>query len=145
MLQGMGFVFLKKNNKYIMGGDWKEMFRGVETNDFNLVEYYLNKGIDVNYQHPEFLTSALIESIRLNHLEMLEFLIKNGASADTREAFSNKSPMTIAKELRNKQAVEILNKTLGTTEIIEEPKPITIIQKIKTWFTPSLFSLDFEL
>ena len=47
-----------------MGGDWKEMFRGVETNDFDLVRYHICTGIDLNYQHPEFLTSALIESTR---------------------------------------------------------------------------------
>ena len=58
------------------------MFRGVETNDFDLVRYYISKGIDLNYQHPEFLTSTLIESIRQNHLEMLEYLLKNGAKPD---------------------------------------------------------------
>ncbi|MDZ7899142.1 MAG: ankyrin repeat domain-containing protein [Arcicella sp.] len=105
-----------------MGGDWKEMFRGVETNDFDLVRYYLSKGIDVNYQHPEFLTSALIESINQNHLEMMQFLLENGAKPDIREAFSFKSPMQIAKELRNKEAVSILNSYLGTDEQIEEEK-----------------------
>ena len=50
-------------------GDWKDMFRGVEINDFDFVRYYISKDIDLNYQHPEFLTSALIESISLNLLD----------------------------------------------------------------------------
>lgn len=105
-----------------MGGDWKEMFYGVETNDFALVRYHLSNGIDVNYQHPEFLTSALIEAIRLSHSEILLFLLQNGASPEIKEVFSNKSPMTIAKELRNQKAVEILNRYLNTSETLDAPK-----------------------
>jgi uncharacterized protein len=110
-----------------MGGDWKDMFLGVETNDFDLVGYYIANGIYLNYQHPEYLTSALIESINRNHLDMMIFLLENGALPNLKEVFSNKSPMTIAKELKNKQAVEILNKYLNTNETIEE-------KKISSWF-----------
>ncbi len=107
-----------------MGGDWKEMFRGVETNDFDLVKYYIFKGIDINYQHPEFLTSALIESIRQNHLEMMEFLLQNGAKPDLKEAFSYKSPMEIALEVRSKGAIEILNRWLNTNKILDEKQGV---------------------
>jgi uncharacterized protein len=113
-----------------MGGDWKEMFRGVEENDFDLVRYYISTGIDLNYQHPEFLTSALIESINRNHLEMMVFLIENGAKPDVKEAFSFKSPMTIAKETRNKEAVEILNKYLGTNEQLNDEKPHSFLENL---------------
>ena len=113
-----------------MGGDWKEMFRGVEINDFNLVRYYIAMGIDVNYQHPEFLTSALIESINCNHLEMMAFLLENGAVPDLKEVWSNKNPMEIAKELKNKEAVNMLNKYLNTNEMIVEDSPNAIFKKI---------------
>ena len=122
-------IILKK-----MGGDWKEMFRGVETNDFDSVRYYISNGIDLNYQHPEFLTSALIESIRQNHLEMLEYLLKNGAKPDLKEAFSYKSPMEIAKEVKNKGAIEILNRCLDTNEVLEEEN--SFFSKIYSFFTP---------
>ncbi len=118
-----------------MGGDWKEMFRGVETNDFELVKYYISMGVDLNYQHPEFLTSALIESINRNHLEMMEFLIQNGALPDIKEAWSNKSPMSIAKELKNKEAVTILNKYLNSNETIEENRSTSILQKVYSFIT----------
>ncbi len=113
-----------------MGGDWKEMFRGVETNDFGLVRYYIAHDIDINYQHPEFLTSPLVESIRRNHLEMMEFLLRNGALPDIKEAESYKSPMAIAKELRNREAVELLNQYLGTNETVEEEISTSFFRRI---------------
>ena len=116
-----------------MGGDWKEMFRGVETNDFDLVRYHIYTGIDLNYQHPEFMTSALIESIRQNHLEMLEYLLKNGAKPYLKEAFSYKSPMEIAKEVKNKGAIEILNRCLNTNEVLKEE--YSFFQKIYQFFS----------
>lgn len=118
-----------------MGGDWKDMFLGVETNDFDLVRYYISKGIDLNYQHPEFLTSALIESINRNHLEMMVFLLENGALPDLKEVFSNKSPMVIAKELKNKEAVNILNKYLNKNEIVEEEPSLSLSKRIYSFFT----------
>lgn len=112
-----------------MGGDWKDMFRGVEINDIELVKYHIQNGIDPNYQHPETLTSALIESIQRNHLEIMEFLLQNGALADLKEVFTDKSPMAVAKENKNKAAVEILNRYLNTTETIVEEKPKSLFEK----------------
>jgi uncharacterized protein len=118
-----------------MGGDWKEMFLGVETNDFNLVRYHISTGVDLNYQHPEFLTSALIESINQNHLEMMKFLLDNGANPAIEEAFSCKSPMQIAKELRNKEAVAILNSYFVTDEQVEEEKKKSLLESLKWLFS----------
>lgn len=89
-------------------GDWKDMFAGVEKNDFELVRYHIDKGIDLNYQHPEFLTSPLIESIRRGHMQMMSFLLEQGASPDLKEAESGKTPLAIAKLIDNKGAVELL-------------------------------------
>jgi ankyrin repeat protein len=96
-----------------MGGDWKDMFLGVQNNDFELVRYHIRMGVDLNYQHPEFLTSALIESIRLQHKEMTAFLLENGALPDVKEAESNKSPLEIAQALGYQEAVKLLKKYSG--------------------------------
>jgi uncharacterized protein len=90
-------------------GDWKDMFRGVQNNDFELVKYYIRMGIDLNYQHPEFLTSPLIETIRDKNLEMMTLLLENGALADVCEVASEKSPMDIAKEIGNQAIIEKLS------------------------------------
>lgn len=90
-------------------GEWKDMFKAVQTNDIELVDFYIRNGIDINYQHPEYMTSPLIESIRLNNIEMMLFLLKNGASPDIKEFYSNKDAISIAEELKNEKALKILN------------------------------------
>ena len=58
------------------------MFQGVKNNDLDLVRYYIKIGVDLNYQHPEYFTSVLVESIRMNNLEMMILLLQNGALPD---------------------------------------------------------------
>ena len=57
-----------------MGGDWKEMLSGAEKGDLELVRYYVKMGIDINYQHPEVLTTTLIERARYGHMDIVQFL-----------------------------------------------------------------------
>ena len=101
-------------------GDWKDMFRGVQNGDFELVKYYIRMGVDLNYQHPEFLTSPLIEAIRNHNLAMVTLLLENGALPDISEADSEKSPMTIAKEIANREIVYKLNEYLKTNEEVSD-------------------------
>ena len=61
------------------GGNWKEMFHAAEKGDLELVRYHLSTGIDPNYQHPEYTTGALLESIRKGQLEVAELLLEKGA------------------------------------------------------------------
>ncbi|MEM6299840.1 MAG: hypothetical protein AAF740_14215 [Bacteroidota bacterium] len=37
-------------------GDWKDLLAATQNNDLELVKYHLKQGVDINYQHPEFLT-----------------------------------------------------------------------------------------
>jgi ankyrin repeat protein len=89
-------------------GAWKDMFKAVQNNDFDLVEFYIKQGIDINYQHPEYFTTALIESIRLGFHNMTKLLLENGAQVDIKEIYSNKNAKQIAQELNNFEALELL-------------------------------------
>jgi len=91
------------------GGNWKEMFRGVEQGDIHLVEYHLKSGVDPNYQHPEFLASALVESVRYNHLDITKLLLKYGADPKIKELFGGDTPLSVAKSKRNQEAIALLN------------------------------------
>ncbi|MFK7971818.1 MAG: ankyrin repeat domain-containing protein [Bacteroidia bacterium] len=94
------------------GGDWKAMFRGIQENDLELVKYYLKTGIDPNYQHPEYLALPLAESIRYDHMEMTELLLKYGASSAIIEEESGISVLEIAKSMKKKKVVKLLEKYL---------------------------------
>ena len=92
------------------GGDWKEMFHACETGDIALVQYHVDNGIDINYQHPEILTSPLIESIRCGHNDIAKYLLENGADPHTKEIWGKHTPLSMAKLTKNKEMIHILNK-----------------------------------
>ena len=93
-------------------GNWKEMLLAAEGGDLELVVYHIEQGVDPNYQHPEFLTTPLVESIRAGHLEVAEFLLKNGAVPSLKELFSQDTPMDIARRNKNHKAIYLLNNYL---------------------------------
>lgn len=93
-------------------GNWKDMFRAVQQNDADLLEFYIRHGVDINYQHPEYFTSALAESIRLGHHAITKLLLERGASPGLQEVYSGKTPRQIAAELRNSVALELIDAAL---------------------------------
>lgn len=100
-------------------GNWKDLFKAVQVNDVELVEFYIGLGVDLNYQHPEFMTSALIESIRCRHIKIMNLLLKSGALPDEIEVESNKKPMLIAKEVGNIEAIKALNSYAKAEEQVD--------------------------
>jgi len=93
----------------VSAGDWKDMFKGIQENDLELVEYYLESGIDPNFQHPEFMALPLAESIRLNHLEIAKLLLIKGAKPLIKEIESGGTCLDLAKQLNNRNAIDLLN------------------------------------
>lgn len=89
-------------------GDWKEMLLATEQGDLELVRYHLKMGVDPNYQHPEFLTTPLIESIRFGNLEIAQLLLEHKADPNIEEGFSKETAMSVAKASRNKRAITLL-------------------------------------
>ncbi|HMP99846.1 MAG TPA: ankyrin repeat domain-containing protein [Cyclobacteriaceae bacterium] len=89
-------------------GDWKDLIQGIQDNNIALVKYYISIGVDINFQHPEIMSSPLIESIRCGYMEITALLLAHGARPELKEAFSNKSPMQIAEEMGNEEALLLL-------------------------------------
>ncbi len=92
------------------GGDWKAMFKGIQDNDLELVEFYLRIGIDPNYQHPEYMALPLAESIRYNHIEITELLLLNGANPLIVEMESGMTTLALAQKMDNQKAIDLLKK-----------------------------------
>ena len=79
-------------------GDWKEMLVAAQNDDLALVRYHIRMGENPNYQHPEFLTTPLIEEATFGHQEIVEFLLKNGADPKIKAGFSADTALQMAKQ-----------------------------------------------
>lgn len=89
-------------------GDWKQLFQAAGSGDLGMVEYYIHAGIDPNYQHPEFLSTPLIESAQNGHAEIVEFLIKNGADPLIKSDLDGLTALETAQLYKQQRVVEIL-------------------------------------
>jgi len=89
-------------------GDWKDMFKAVEQNDLELLDFYIRQGVDLNYQHPEYFTGPLFEGIRLGNIETVKRLLENGASVHEKEVMSGKNALELAKQKGNAEIIEFL-------------------------------------
>lgn len=97
-------------------GDWKDMFKGVQENDYELVRYYLKIGIDPNYQHPEFMALPLAESLRYNHLGIAKLLLENGANPLVKEIESNGTCIDLAYKMNNQSVIDLLKNFVETSD-----------------------------
>jgi len=89
-------------------GDWKDMLKASRNGDLDLVKYHIENGENPNYQHPELLTTPLIESIEYKNIEITRFLLENGADPHLKAGFSSDTPMIVAKRHKNKEAIKLL-------------------------------------
>lgn len=98
-------------------GDWKDMLYAAERCDLELVKFHIEQGENPNYQHPEFLTTPLIESVRNGHEAVARYLLENGAKprlaaglSDLSFGLRNKveTPFTVAKQTKNKAMLQLL-------------------------------------
>jgi len=92
------------------GGDWKEMFEAAQNGDVQLLKYHLKMGVDVNYQHPEFLCTALNVSIEQGHTAVVICLLEHGADPTIKAVFEGMDALQTAKLYNRKEIIEILKK-----------------------------------
>ncbi|MDP2419550.1 MAG: ankyrin repeat domain-containing protein [Hydrogenophaga sp.] len=81
------------------GGNWKEMFAAAEEGDLALVEYHVSRGVDVNYAHPEFLSTPLVASILARQENIVHFLLAAGADPALRSEFDGLTPVQAARRV----------------------------------------------
>ncbi|HAP70314.1 MAG TPA: ankyrin repeat domain-containing protein [Flavobacteriales bacterium] len=89
-------------------GDWKEMLVAAQNGDLALVRYHIRMVENPNYQHPEFLTTPLIEAATFGHKDIVEFLLENGADPKIKEGFSSDTALMMAKQNGHNEIVKLL-------------------------------------
>lgn len=80
------------------GGDWKDMYLAACSGDVELVRVHLDAGIDVDFAHPEFLSTALVAACCAGQEEVALFLLERGASPGLRSQFEAQTPIEAARE-----------------------------------------------
>ena len=93
-------------------GDWKDMIYAIRDGDLELVRYHINQGVNLNYQHPEFMTTALIESIIFDKSDIAHLLLTSGADPNLRIGFSSDTALSEAKKAKNKAMITLLKNYL---------------------------------
>ena len=80
------------------GGNWKEMFNAAVDGDLALVEYHVRAGVDVNYAHPEFLSTPLVAAILARQEAVARYLLSSGANPNLPSEFDSATPMQAARQ-----------------------------------------------
>ncbi|MFC3683116.1 hypothetical protein [Hydrogenophaga luteola] len=81
------------------GGDWKEMFNAGCEGDLALVEHHVKSGVDVNYAHPEFLSTPLVAAILAGQEAVALYLLDHGANPALASEFDAATPLQAARQV----------------------------------------------
>jgi hypothetical protein len=81
------------------GGDWKEMFNAGCEGDLALVDHHVKSGVDVNYAHPEFLSTPLVAAILAGQEAVALYLLDHGAHPNLPSEFDASTPLQAARQM----------------------------------------------
>jgi uncharacterized protein len=80
-------------------GDWKDMFHAACRGDVELVRHHVEHGVDVDYAHPEFQSTALVASILAGHQEVAHLLLDHGADPALESKLEEQTPLQAARQV----------------------------------------------
>jgi ankyrin repeat protein len=80
------------------GGDWKDMYYAAERGDVDCVRYHLSCGVDVDYQHPEAMVSALVAACLNGHVPVVQLLLAHGADPNLPAELGPMTPLQAARQ-----------------------------------------------
>lgn len=80
------------------GGNWKESYYAARDGDLELVRYHVQMGVDVNYAHPEFLSTPPVAAILAGQRDVAQYLLDNGADPDLMSDLDGVTPRQAAAQ-----------------------------------------------
>lgn len=79
-------------------GNWKSMYEAACVGDLDLVRYYVKSGVDIDYVHPEFMSTALVSCILARHADVAIYFLDNGADPEKVSPWDELSPAQAAQQ-----------------------------------------------
>jgi ankyrin repeat protein len=98
-------------------GDWKDMFGAACAGDEELVRHHLRNGVDVNFSHAEYQSTALVASIAVGQERIAHVLLDHGADPNLESVLEGQTPLQAA---RQQQMTSVVNRLL---ELGARPRP----------------------
>lgn len=89
-------------------GNWKDMFKAAQSGDLPTLSYHIEQGADPNYQHPEVLSTPLVESIKQGHIEIVDYLLNKGADPLLKSELEGLTPLQAAKRFQGPLFIELI-------------------------------------
>lgn len=80
------------------GGNWKELFNAACEGDLELVKYHVKCGVDINYAHPEFLSTPLVACALAGQEQVALYLLDAGANPRLYSEFDAMTPIQAAQQ-----------------------------------------------
>lgn len=77
-------------------GDWKDFYKAACEGDLGLVAHHADEGIDLDYAHPEFFSTALVGAIRAGQSEAALLLLERGANPSLLSEVDGMTPIEAA-------------------------------------------------
>jgi ankyrin repeat protein len=105
----------------VSGGNWKEMFDAAVAGDLGLVEYHVKSGVDINYAHPEFLSTPLVAAILARQEAVALYLLSAGANPNLPSEFDGVTPIQAARQVALANVEQKLVE-LGAKPLPPEPR-----------------------
>jgi ankyrin repeat protein len=82
------------------GGNWKELFAAATSGDIALLRYHVQHGVDIDYAHPEFLSTPLVACILAGQEAAAHLLLDHGAQVNLHSEFDGMNPLQAARHAR---------------------------------------------
>lgn len=80
-------------------GDWKDMFLAACAGDADLVRFHAENGVDLDFAHPEFQSTALVAAILAGREDVAHLLLDLGADPALVSPLEGVNPMQAAREV----------------------------------------------
>jgi len=94
------------------------MFNAACDGDLELVKYHVKNGVDINYAHPEFLSTPLVACTLAGHQAIALYLLDSGANPHLPSEFDALTPLQAAQQA-HLPALEVRLKQLGA--VVPQP------------------------
>ncbi len=80
-------------------GDWKDMFLAACAGDADLVRVHAENGVDLDFAHPEFQSTALVAAILAGREDVAHLLLDLGADPALVSPLEGVNPTQAAREV----------------------------------------------